>query len=1259
MKNRITSLLIAFYTLLTVGLSASAQNTEYKLHKYTPNDGGILTNLSANGKWAIIKLGTTSGSGNAQPMIYNVETEETKTISIQGNVFDMNAISNDGNVIVGSFYSRPAAYFIKEDKIKLFPLRNDWVSGELTSMTPDGKYAVGHYNGYLGQAAEEGLSYDYYYSPLLVNVETGDTIHTPGLPKKDMAHEDKNTMRFSSITPDGRYIIGNMSWNYLSPISAVVFLYDTVNKNYKVIGFDEKDKGPWTPKVQYLHHVEGASFSPDGKWLCARAYMAKPIEGSEFYTDMGAPLRYNIAEDKLEVLEGLDLNIEECIIDNAGTFFGNPNTGSPLRDFRVLYKDKYWISFAQIVKSNYGFDFNEKTGFDRTGTITNISNDGKTLIAFVDPLGESYCFELGQTIEEACSKVDLMSNYSISPANNSEFSQISTIEINFGRTIGIVGKGNTHLHLYKSDGTKVADGLSTNGLSIKATSKSTLVAQFRTRNLEEGTNYYVTIDAGAVCVAGDETITNKEIKINYKGRKAAPVEMVKITPEPGATLKQLDAESYILIDFDSPVKLTDHTNAYIKRVVDGSILSTLSMAEGNTESTKKEVLLIPSNTVYLYEGLEYMLVIDSASVCDYSGSSVSFNKEINVIYKGSYSREVTGETILFKDNFNNIAESENIWLRYEGDHNTPLASMAAWGFDKDNTPWSLRIAQDESYTNPCAGSHSMYAPSAQSDDWLMTPQIVMPDEGKVYLRFNAQSYNSEKKDSLWIYIYEDERVLSFLNDRSMETIKANTMLLDSIELVAGQAEITEGEWVEYKYDISKWDGKHIYIAFVNKNYNKSAVFIDDVFVEREIRYALSFSNPERVVAQNEIQIAGNITVKTDDEINSMSLCLKDENGKEIAKKEWPSITGNIKDFAIPFSFDNKLPLTLGKINKYTIDVQLGDKTDQYKGQIYNLAFQTTKRVILEEKTGIDCQNCPLGIVTIEKCERQFGDRFIPISIHTYVGDPYMGQFEGYSSYLGLSAAPSARINRVDGIYSPIISVGGKYVDTYPDEPLWIDIVTRELNKETVADINIKSNMTEDGKNISSNIDLRYALNETDQQLSLLLVILEDGLVNYQVNSYGTVSQDVLGEWGLNGKYAATETGYAYPITHNDVVRGLIGMNMNGTIGLFPSTIEANKVYSTNISGKFPESIDDPNNASVVAVLIDTQTGEVINAAKAHVEAYDPTGIESTTANAETVATEYYTLSGIRINNPSAVNGTVIRRIIFNDGTVKTEKILKK
>lgn len=1259
MKNRMSSLLIALCTLFSVCLSASAQTTEYKLHKYTPNDGGILCNLSANGKWAVIQLGSSSGEGNAQPMLYNVETEEKKTVNVQGNVFDISAVSNDGNIVVGSLFSRPAAYYIKEGTIKVFPLRQDWVSGALTAMTPDGKYAVGHYNGYLGEKTEDGLSNDYYYSTLFVNIETGDTIYTPNLPKKDMAHEDKKTMRFSSITPDGRYIIGNMSWNYLSPISAVVFLYDTFNKSYKVIGFDENDKGPWKAQAANLHHVEGATFSPDGKWLCAKGYMAKAIEGSEFYTDYGAPMRYNIAEGKLEVLDGLDLNIEECLINNAGTILGNPNTSSPLRDFRVLYKDKYWITFNQIVKSNYGFDFTEKSGFERTGTITNISDDGKTFIAFADPLGESYCFELGQTFEEACNKVDLLANYSLTPASGSEFSQLSTVEINFGRSIDVIGKGNTHAHLYKSDGTLVRDGLSNNGLSVKATSKSTLIVQFRTLNLEANTDYYVTLDAGAVSVAGDATITNKEIKVSYKGRKAGPVEMIKVTPEAGSTLKQFDAESYVLLDFDCPVQLTEKPNAYIKRVADGAVLSTLSLAAGNTEATKKEILLTPANTVYLYEGLEYMVVIDSASICDYSGAKPSFNKEISIFYKGSYSREVTGETVLFKDNFNNIAESENTWLRYEGDHKTPLASMANWGFDAENTPWSLRLADDESYTNPFAGSHSMYAPSAQSDDWLMTPQIVMPDEGKVFLSFKSQSYNPDKKDSLWIYIYEDERVLSYLTDRSMQTIKTAIVPLDSIELVAGQMEKTEGEWTENKYDISAWNGKHIYIAFVNKNYNKSAVFIDDVLVEREIRYTLSFSNPDRVVAQNDIQIAGTITVKTDDEVKSMSLCLKDENGKEIAKKEWPNITGNIKDFAIPFSFDNKLPLTSGKINKYTIDVQLGDKTDQYKGQIYDLAFQTTKRVILEEKTGIDCQNCPLGIVTIEKCERQFGDRFIPISIHTYVGDPYMGQFEGYSSYLGLSAAPSARINRVDGIYSPIISVSGKYVDTYPDEPLWLDIVTRELNKETVADLSIKSNMTEDGKNISSNIDLRYALNETDQQLSLLLIILEDGLVNYQVNSYGTVSQDVLGDWGLNGKYAATETGYAYPITHNDVVRGLVGMNMNGTIGLFPTTIEANKTYSTTVAGAFPQAIENPNNVNVVAVLIDTQSGEVINAAKAHVEPYDPTGIEGTTANAEAIAIDYYTLSGMHISSASAVSGTVIRRTIMSDGTVKAEKILRK
>lgn len=1240
-RQFVSLLLVATFSLANV----HAQQVNYKIHKYNSNDGGILMDITPSGEWALINLGTTAGGGTATSKLYHVDTEELVPLQYAGRNLSINAVSDDGNVVVGSFAGKAMAYNRVTDKITMFQQRALWQNSDLCAITPDGKWAVGCYNGYNGTVnGSDELSHDYYYSTLLVNIETGDTVATPGLPKFDMSHEDQHAITFRDITPDGRYVLGEMSWYIMQPNSPVVFIYDTQEHNYSVIGFTEHDRAAWEPLVEGLHHLEGPSFSPNGKWLVGMAYMSKAISGSEFNSEYGAPFRYNMETKEFAVFDGTEIVIDGCIADDEGTIIGNPNTGSPLRDFRILYKDKYWITLSQICKQEYGFSFTAKTGYGRTGTACAISGDGSRMVCFPDPLGESYCFDFKQSLENVCENIDLLDGYTVTPTAGSVFSQISTISLNFGRPVQVLGKGNTHVHLFKADGTKVADALSTSsGLSLKTGTTNTVNVVFRTRGLESGQQYYVVIDAGAIAVANDAERTNKEIRINYTGRKEGAVEPIKVSPEDGSELRQIDASSsYVLITFDCPVQLTEQASAYVERVEDGTRMATLNVAQGNADDTRNQVLLFPSATIYLYTGLQYRVVLEEGSVSDYAGSSNSFNEEISFTYNGIYVREVSNNEVLFCDDFSNPSESYAIWLRYEGDHLTPLNSMAQMSFNANDMPWQFGLADDVSYSDMYAGSHSLYAPSGQSDDWLMTPQLLLPVDTKTILTFDAQSYQPSKKDVLKVFVFEEDFEIPVLTSAWMEDVRSRSVLLDSITLTAGtNQETTVGEWTRYSYDLSPWAGKNIYVAFANQNYNQSMIFLDNVCIQRELLYTINFNNAENIVAQDAITLSGSFTVKTTEEVKNISLVLRDHEGTEISRVDWPSISGNIVDRALPFTFARPLPLIIGAMNSFTIDVILGDRCDTYSGTITDLAFMPTPHVVLEEETGIDCPNCPQGILSIQKCEAAFKDQFIPISIHTYIGDPYAGSMGGYTEFLGLNGAPLARINRISGIYSPMVSDNGTYFDTYPDNPVWYDIVAQELNHLPICDVSLQAEYSRDKRTIDYTVGVRYAINATGQQMSLFIVLLEDGIVNYQYSNLGQMSQDIFGEWGFGGLLSGAESGgYAYPFTHNDIARAAIGQTYSGTIGYFPTSVEADTTYTATLSSPCPDAIVDRDNVKAIAMLIDTQTGQIVNAARAKVLAHGE-GLEDVVLPA-TESIEWYTLTGKHISNPSET-GCYIRR----------------
>lgn len=1259
--------LFVISALLLVAGTAKADTPQYKYHKYVSTDGGIYEKISADGKWALVNLGMTMGgtTDHCPSQIVNTATGKMSPVLVNNRNLNIRAISNEdasGKVtIVGSLLGRPMSYYFDPKNpttpgtLTVYNLTTDWTSGTLESVTPDGKYAVGCQTGYSGkdlQGAELGS--DYWFNTIYVEIGQSAPIATPGAPKYDRNGNDQHAIKFEAISADGRYILGEREW--FMPTEGFPFIYDTKTDTYKPIGFvTEGNRQKAQDGIEYL---DFPVMSPNGRYVSALAALAP--EGDAIATD-NYLCRYDLQTGELTIFKDSEsANVSPGCINDNGTIFGLPETGGPLRNFKVFYQDKYWIQFSQICQQLYGFNFSQKTGFEFTGSPTSVTADGTAFVAFSDPQAESYYFNLGTTIEDACSGIDLLKSYTISPESGSTFSTFKSVEINFGRAVQVVGKGNTHFHLYKkgkngNPDVLVRDGLSTTGesggLHLKANSRTIVVATIRNTTLEDGEEYYFVLDPGAVAVASDANMTNKTpIKASYFGRKEGPVKMTKAVPTSGSKLHHLDATtSYIQLTFDCPVKLTDSYEAYLERVEDGIRVTTLSLASGNTDATKNQLLVYPTTTIYLYDGVQYRVVLSAGSLSDYAGTESSYNEKIELTYTGEYVREVGNETTMFADNFNDPNSSLGKWLQYEGDHKTPQAEVAAWGFDADNTPWNFSTHDSESDPDYYATSHSLYAPSGESDDWMMTPQLLMPEDGKVVLEFDAQKYKA-KDDHLWIYVIPEERGISYLNDQNMAVLKSEAELLAEItDLPASPNGNAEGNWKHYSYNLSKWAGQNVYIAFVNKNNNQSAVLVNNVAVQREILYTIGFSNDDRVIDLNEINIAGTFTVKTKDFASgAISLVLKDADEAEVATISWPSISGtSIVDRPIPMNFSKPLTLKKGKENKFTITINFDGKdgsgndfkrTEIYNGAISNLMFNPTKRVVLEEMTGTTCPNCPQGHISIEACERQYKDQFIPISIHSYDGDDLGAAFRGYSEFLGLKGAPTGVINRkADSngntiIYFPMYGTGNAVYYDMAEQNLWYNIVAQELEIPALCDVNATATYSTDKKQIKVNADVKYAL-DTNQSLSVFFVVLEDGIVSYQENNFAQSDATGLGEWGSGGIYGSY---YAYPVTHNDVVRNIVGDTYSGTLGLLPSEFTAGEKYSiTPVNIKISDAILDKDKVNVVVMLIDTKTGEVVNAVRAKVNG-DTTSIEDVDTDAPK-SNVVYNLSGVRVSENGMQN----------------------
>lgn len=1228
MNNR----LFASWILVLAGcLQLLAQSVPtFQLQQYA--DLSIVNQLSDNGKWAIIKGATTEQRKAGVIRILNIKTRQE---TILQTLFDSDAtgkyvandITDDGLLVVGGYNGsftedgsymggQPGVFSMKTKTWIALELPTGYSSGYVNSVTPDGKWAV----GFCEDNAEDVMNSN--SKGVMWNLSTKKVVTLDNQPQMPVDYNTKQET-FSSISADGRYIVifGNQS------IHPTAFIYDVQNKTYVKFGV----QGNNLPE-KFLMVEMSPVISANGKYVAASVRNTN----DEVYV-----VRYDTETQTYHNFSALeDQDMYAGHVDDDGNVYASSPTSTPLREWKVM-NDNIWYPFSLILDQRYGINFYQATGLENTGTMWAGSADGTVLAPMVSPQGESYIVHMPEKMTDICQSIDLLQDYTTIPAQSAAFNSMEKITITFNQRIQVLG-GSSSAILKDSQ-----DNLMRNSIGFKevATDDHSLLVTFRATTLTPGETYSVTIPAGTLALASNASKTNKEIVLHYTGRANTPVQIVKVFPDNGSELSRIDNTSiFPVITFDTDVKVSDNAQAHLYEITeDGeTLISDLNVLPHSTDP--KSIGLLPRTTQYLYLEAKYKVVMEAGSVTDVIGNAKTGNEQFTIQYTGTYERSVsTDNAVIFSEDFNNISMSLANMMRYEGDHHQPVEDMIALEFDTDNQPWNLSIRETLEASDICAASHSMYTPAGQSDDWMVTPQLIIPD-AFCTLAFDAQKYKARKNDKLKVVIWTCEENINVLTQSIIERMKAEGDITE-LTLDYGETEEgLEGEWERFAFDLSPYAGKKIYIGFWNNNEDQSMVFVDNILVLRNLKYLMSFSNKEVVVGQKDITISGKLTINDDIRTyQNLTLTLLDSKGNALST--FTQQGSFKKEDVINFSFDNKLPLTVGEINTYSVNVLMDDYSDVRKHYVQNLTFEPIKRVVLEEMTGTTCPNCPRGILAIENLEKVFGDRFIPISYHCYSGDPYStGTLEEYCQALGIVAAPSAMIQRNGYICSPI-----GYNDDFDEVfsngvDLWQDIVAMEMDVPTYIDVKVPSIRLDESTNqIVMDVEITSALNMQNQYINVFPVAMEDGLINEQYNNLYTSTETIFGEWGKGGKYAKAKN---EGITHNDVARTYWG-NITGTSIGFPQTLEAGKTYSQQLSLSYPSNISEMQNGKVCLMFMEGNAGIFLNAITVPFTQMTP--IEDIKADiADKSSTKaIYNLQGQRISRPQrGINIVDGKKVLF-------------
>lgn len=358
-----------------------------------------------------------------------------------------------------------------------------------------------------------------------------------------------------------------------------------------------------------------------------------------------------------------------------------------------------------------------------------------------------------------------------------------------------------------------------------------------------------------------------------------------------------------------------------------------------------------------------------------------------------------------------------------------------------------------------------------------------------------------------------------------------------------------------------------------------------------------------------------------------------------------SITVDI-DFQSPNTAGNyPVVLTVTKAN----GVSNGSTSANSNGQMIAVARVFQRHVVMEEFTGTGCGWCPRGLVAMKKLTEKYGDNFIGIGIHQY--NQSDGMYNPNYANLAFTGAPSCMLDR-----------NGIYLDPYfgSEADIATDIDARLANLPILG-VSVKGSYSSDSSKVvaTATIDPLVSGN-----YEIAYVITADSLANKLWRQNNFFSKRA-GEYSSANQLPDDlqflfNLGSSYNAEFNDV---LIGSSYNGeenqagTINLTEGTV-AESNYTTDLLNSSKKEMVKANidysKVNIIALVIDPNTGAIVNAAKAPVTAYVvPTGINtiSNEEAAETVA--IYSVSGQRLNGlQHGVN-------IVKYANGKSVKVLKK
>lgn len=477
-----------------------------------------------------------------------------------------------------------------------------------------------------------------------------------------------------------------------------------------------------------------------------------------------------------------------------------------------------------------------------------------------------------------------------------------------------------------------------------------------------------------------------------------------------------------------------------------------------------------------------------------------------------------------------------------------------------------------------------------TDNWLFTPQLDIKSSN-AWLAWDAQSVHFHARESYEVYVGTDK------DD------------FESFEKVFSTDE-EDYFWTHHLVSLQKFAGKKVYVAFVHTSTNKYLLAIDNVFVGE--LPADKFSNTDRTLRTTSVSAPTGIDGtlwNTGADISGYTLrcttITPQKDNPDLTETKTLPVASLASNATLDYHFDT--PVTLNKTTKYSIDL-LNAAGNVVKTLVSDSIFASNypRTLLMEKATSYWCTACPGSNPFAYDIEHRYGNQVAEVVVQYPANNGTdTGQMvcEDYYANVRANNLPTIYFNR--SYKSENGTANYDRVNTALTRPCYAlpQVVSATCNGQTV-----KAKLTCQFGGNMKNSNNTYAVG----------VALIENIVDIPLPQENIMSTRNANEYFYLPAKISSPLNY-----YVNVVREGSTAFTGITDGL-PTQIEKDKVYEINYEKPLPAKVrslmnplhPEESNLTLVAILLNTATKEVINASKLPVQITGQMGIDQAAAAAK-------------------------------------------